>query len=142
MMSEAQTTRTLAQIAGPFLTLIGAALALRPGVVGELITDWSARPVSVFGLGLFTLLTGLVGMVLHHRWRTPLQIFLSVLGVLLIVRGCVLLLFPSPVMGLVNHANAALPLSWIAGLLAIVLGLWITYQGFINNPAYARKPRS
>jgi hypothetical protein len=91
-------------------------------------------PGAAFMLGFFTLLVGLTMLVLHHRWKSPVQIVLSALGVILILRGTALLLAPGLVLDIVAHLQPVLNAAWAIGLAAALLGLWIAYEGYLKKP--------
>jgi hypothetical protein len=135
MVSDTQTTRILARVAGPFIALIGAAVALRGEGLGELLSGLEREPGAIFSLGLITLLLGLVMLVLHHRWRSPLQIVLSAFGVLMVVRGAVFLVAPGLLTWLVGYAQPMIAYAWLAGLAAVLLGLWLAYEGYFRRSA-------
>ena len=135
MASDTQTTRILARVAGPFLALIGLAVALRRDSLSELLAGLEREPAAVFGLGLITLLLGLVVLALHHRWRRPVELVLSLLGVLMVIRGAVLLVAPGVLAEILVQAEPMLPFAWVGGFAAIALGLWLGYEGYVRRSA-------
>jgi uncharacterized protein YacL len=133
LATTSRTARTLAQIAGPFLVLFGLSLALRQGELAAVLDALQHEPAVTFVLALVTLLIGLVMLAYQHTWRTPLEVVLSLLGVLTAVRGAALLLIPNFVAAMAAQALAAHATAWIAAAVLILLGLWLAYEGFLKK---------
>jgi hypothetical protein len=128
----ADTTRILSRIGGPFLLITGAALLLRGGLMPGVMEDLATRPLAGMILGLDTLLIGLVVLALRP-WRGWAGVILGLLGVLLVVRGALLLLAPGLVVSLWRLASTAVPLRPIGGVVVVVLGLLLTFAGYFDK---------
>lgn len=136
-MTETQTatTRFCARVIGPLMLIIGAVvfarwndmLLLIPGILGD-------GPLT-FITGVFTLICGLVLIAAHHHWNSAPAIAISLLAVLTIVRGITLLFAPSLLTGLVHTFLNLGPGAIVAGAVALLLGAWLTFVGWIAKPA-------
>src|SRR5262249_53322902 len=133
MASNVQTTRTLAQIAGPYMALLGLALAVRHNSIKVILHDLEQSPAVMFSLGLVTLLIGLIMLVLHHSWRTAAEIVISLLGLLITVRGAILLAAPEMVSGMMRQFEGYATLAWLSAAVTIILGGWLIYEGYLRN---------
>jgi len=136
-MTETQTatTRFCARVVGPLMLIIGAVVIARwndmllliPGILGD-------GPLT-FITGVFTLICGLVLIAAHHHWNSAPAIAISLLAVLTIVRGITLLFAPSLLTGLVHTFLNLGPGAIVAGAVALLLGAWLTFVGWIAKPA-------
>lgn len=134
-MTEAQaaTTRFCARVVGPLMLVIGAVVIARwndmtmliPGILGD-------GPLT-FITGVFTLICGIVLIAAHHHWNTPPAIAISLLAVLTIVRGVTLLFAPSFLTGLVHTFLSLGPGAIAAGIVALLVGAWLTFVGWFGK---------
>ena len=129
MAADAATTRILARIAGPYVALIGVAVVARADGLESIVRGLAADPALVFTLALFTLLVGLLITVFHTRWATPAAVVLTALGWLTLLRGVALLAAPDLVLRFAWAALAGFPMR-IAGVAALLIGLWLAYEGY------------
>jgi len=136
-MTETQTatTRFCARVIGPLMLIVGAVVLTRwndmvlliPGILGD-------GPLT-FITGVFTLICGLILIAAHHHWNSAPAIAISLLAVLTIVRGITLLFAPSLLTGLVHTFLNLGPGAIVAGAVALLLGAWLTFVGWIAKPA-------
>jgi hypothetical protein len=135
-MTEAQAaTRFCARVIGPLMLIIGAIVLARfddlvvmvPGVLQD-------APLS-FITGIFTLIVGLVLFAAHHHWNGVTAIIISLIGVLTVVRGVLLMTAPGLAADVAMTMMQAGPGAWIAGGVAILIGLWLTYAGWLARAA-------
>jgi uncharacterized membrane protein HdeD (DUF308 family) len=132
-VSDTATTRILARIAGPFVAASGLAVAVRRDAVVGIVDGLEHDPALVFVLGIFTLLIGVILLVFHNRWGSPVQAVLSLLGWLSVIRGLVLLFVPDLVLALARPAVSPGP-AVAAGLITLLIGLWLSYEGYVRKP--------
>lgn len=136
-MTEAQaaTTRTAARIIGPLMLIIGAVVIARMNDIALLIPGILSDGPLAFVTGIFTLICGVVLLALHHHWNSAAAIVVSLLGVLTVVRGVILLFAPNFLAGVTNFMLAgAGPGLMVAGIVALVIGAWLTFVGWFARP--------
>lgn len=131
-MTEAQTatTRFCARVVGPLILIIGAVVIARAGDMVLLIPAILQDGPLTFITGVFTLICGIVLIAAHHHWNSAAAIAISLLGVLTIVRGITLLFAPSVVTGLAHQFLNLGPGALIAGVIALILGAWLSFVGW------------
>jgi hypothetical protein len=132
-MTEAQAaaTRFCARVIGPLMLIIGAIVILRfDDLVVMMPAILEDAPLS-FVIGLFTLILGLIVFAAHHHWSGLTAILVSLIGVLTVVRGLILMLAPGFAAGLAAQMTGAGPFAWVGGGVAALIGLWLTYAGWL-----------
>ncbi len=134
-MTEAQTatTRFCARIVGPLLLIIGAVVIARWNDMLLLIPAILQDGPLTFITGIFTLICGIVLIAAHHHWNSAAAFAISLLGALTIVRGVTLLFAPSLLTGLVHQALNLGPGAIIAGIVALLIGAWLTFVGWFGK---------
>jgi hypothetical protein len=140
MSSSQQTpaaTRMFARVIGPFLVVITATAVARASDMRTLLTEFRAYSVWPWVTGAFVLLSGLVVVSLHQRWRGTPAIIVSVLGWLTTLKGFFLMAFPTTYLSFASTALDAAA-SWRAGfILMAMVGLYLTFIGWIPAPIKA-----
>ena len=134
-MTEAQaaTTRFCARIIGPLMLIVGAVILVRFDDLVLMMPAFLADEGLTFATGLFTLIVGLVLFAAHHHWSGPAPIVITIIGVLTILRGVLLMTAPGFVSGVADQLLSASPFAWIAGGVALLLGGWLAYAGWLSR---------
>jgi hypothetical protein len=127
------TTFVAARIIGPALIATGVAAITNSATIITAIGDFhDSAGLMVFG-GVATILLGLCVVTLHRRWDTFTAILVGVIGYVMIARGALSLLAPeisrSAILYIVVHPQVV-P---IAGLTFALIGVWLTYAGYISG---------
>lgn len=134
-MSAAQpitdTTRTFARVLGPFLAIASATVAARSAHMREMLTAFESTPVWSWVVGAFVLLAGLVVVVLHPHWRGFTATVISLLGWLIVVRGVLLLAFPEVFAAIAEKTVGQETLWRFVFMVLMVVGLCLTWVGWI-----------
>jgi len=133
--TQAATTRFCARVVGPLMLIIGAVVIARAGDMAMLIPGILGDGPLTFITGIFTLICGLVLIAAHHHWTSAAAIAISLLGVLTIVRGITLLFAPSLLTGLVHQVLNLGPGAIVAGIVALLIGAWLTFVGWFAKAA-------
>ncbi len=136
-MTEAQaaTTRFCARVVGPLMVIVGAVVIARAGDLVMLIPAILQDGPLTFITGVFTLICGLVLIAAHHHWNSAPAIAISLIAVLTIIRGVVLLFAPSVVTGLAHQLLNLGPGAFIAGVIALLVGAWLSFVGWFAKTA-------
>jgi hypothetical protein len=129
-MHDPARTRLMARIVGPFLLILGAAVALRAQTMPLLAPALMQDAPLVFVTGFVTLAIGLVMIEAHNWWNSLAAIVISLFGWLTAVRGAVLLLAPDIAATIAGNALQSPTPALIAGVVMALLGVWLAFVGF------------
>lgn len=136
-------TRAFARVIGPFLTFATAVVIYRIQQMGPLLTDFFNNSSVVWITGAMVLFFGLVIIAFHQYWRSPAAVLVSLFGWFLAIRGAVLMVAPGLVLGAGENAMMHIRLVQIGFGVLTLIGLYLTYVGWIAKPridADADKP--
>lgn len=133
--SQAATTRFCARVIGALMLIVGAVVIARFDDLSRMIPAILQDEALSFVTGIFTLIIGLILLVAHHHWSSLTATLVSLIGVLTIVRGLILMLAPGFAAGLAAQMTHAGPGAWIAGGVAMLIGLWFSYAGWFAKTA-------
>ena len=133
-MATAVSTRAMAQVVGPFMLVMGAAVALRADAMPEVLTGFLADSPLVLITGAFTLALGLVMIAAHQRWDSAAAFVISLLGWITAIRGAVLLLAADFVGTIAPYVIQFPPALMAGGAVLAALGLWLSFVGFAAKP--------
>jgi uncharacterized protein YjeT (DUF2065 family) len=130
-MTQAQSTIVLARIVGPLLAVSGLALSARPGIMPRIIDAFATDPSEALLWGFVALLLGLTVLAFHQRWNGPVEIAITLLGWILILRGVILLLFPEEGIAVARTILESVPQAIVViGAVVAAIGAWISFMGF------------
>lgn len=125
-----ETTILLSQVLGLFLIIVGASVMFRKRyfvpVIGEFVEERLTRML----MGILELLAGLFLVVAHTDWSSLPAGIITVIGYVLVIEGAgYLLLSDRAVAWIIKSFNVR---AWYVsgGLLAILLGAYLSAFGF------------
>ncbi len=128
-------TRAFARVIGPFLAIVPAIVAVRAPHMGTMVTAFFSNEALVWIMGAFLVFGGLSIIAFHQYWSGLSAILISLFGWFLALRGLVLLAAPE----LYARAGAAamnmMPVVQTGFGILVLIGLWLTYTGWIAQPA-------
>lgn len=133
------TTRMFSRVIGPFLVISCVTAVARASEMQELLAQFEANSLWTWVAGSFALMLGLIVVASHQYWGDPAAIIVSALGWLVVLRGVLLLAFPTVFVSIANSMIGA-QAWWITLCVVFVLvGLYLTYVGYRPAP---HQPRS
>ncbi len=127
------TTLVAARILGPIFVLAGVMMFTRPSRVLTAIGGFLLNDSLMILAGFVTVLLGLAIVTFHRRYDTVTAIFVLVIGWLMVARGAVMLVAPDLVHISADYVASQPNLIPIAGCAVALLGVWLTYTGFISG---------
>lgn len=127
-------TRAFVRVIGPYVTIATGAIIYRAPTMGQTLSGFFQNGIVVWMTGGLLLLSGLIIIAFHQYWRSLAAVLISLFGWFLALRGAVLMAAPE----LIDRgAAAAMPHLGLVqagfGLLTLI-GLYLTYVGWIAAP--------
>lgn len=135
-------TRAFARVIGPFITLEAGAVEVRAAEMAGFVPVFFQNAAIVWMTAAMLVVGGLAVVAFHQYWRSPASAFISLYGWAVLMEGLVLFFAPQ----LMARAAGR----WVAGdaTLSIrigfsgmlLIGLWLTYAGWIARSPSPSKP--
>lgn len=123
-------TRLMCRILGPFLLVVALTIFTRYETMPVLLPAFMRDAPLLFVTGVFTLLTGLAILAFHPHWNTWPAIAVSVIGIVIVLRGAALMIAPEVVIGMAEHV-VRWPISMLVlTTIALACGGWLTFVGW------------
>lgn len=133
-MAEHESTRVVARILGPSAVLVGVAVIVRRLDMVDIVDAFSQSPATEFFTGVVSAIFGFALLSFHSRVSTPGAFTVTLLSLLVVVRGAVLLFAPTLMERAAAFFNET-PNAWtVAGAGAALLGAWVSTIGFSAKP--------
>ena len=130
-------TRAFARVIGPFLAIVAAIVAVRMPTIGTTLTAFFDNPMLVWVAGAMLLMGGLLIIAFHQYWSGLSAILISLFGWFLALRGVVLLAAPQLIARGADVSKNMMPIARIFFGFIVLIGLWLTYAGWIGKPPAA-----
>lgn len=127
-------TRTLARIVGPYLVLMAVMLFVRENALPTLLPAFMQDAPLVMASGAFTLMAGLAIIVAHHHWTRASAIVISLIGVVVAIKGASLMIAPTLGGDLTAAVVRTPSVLWISAAIALLIGLWLSFVGWWSRP--------
>ncbi len=124
-------TRAFARVIGPFLVIVLAIIAVRAPSVGTILPAFFGNAALVWITGAMMLLGGLLIIAHHQYWSSLAAILISLFGWFVALRGLTLLAAPQLIKSGAAVATNMMPIVQIGFGLLMLIGLWLTFVGWI-----------
>jgi hypothetical protein len=111
---------TLAVLMGSALVIVGITV-FNKSYFNAIMTDFINSKVLLWITGLITFVMGTVVVALYNVWNADWRLLVTLLGWLTVIKGAVIMLFPSS-MTLVYHRLLSNRLLTFSGIYALLLG--------------------
>lgn len=118
------------QLWGPVLLAIGLGIFISRTYYVKLYRDLEKNSLAVLSLGIMFMIVGIIQTASHNVWQTLPQIIISVLGWVTLLKGFVFLAIPK-IVDRAGDWEAKSKLIGVAGGAMLVIGVYLTYLGFI-----------
>jgi uncharacterized protein YjeT (DUF2065 family) len=117
------------RILGIVLTVSGLSLLFNKKGVRSLIEETTQNQGLLWLFGFFALVMGSILVVLNNVWGSGVQLLVTLIGWLTLIKGAFILLFPNTAVSLSKKWDKK-GLFVFSGLGTLVLGLILLYAGF------------
>ena len=134
MKSEPQATMIAARILGPLLLVTAGVFVFEPSRIIAIIPAFFGNDALALIAGFLALGFGLVLLAFHLKFGSPTQIVITVIGFIGLVRGGLLLFWPHFIQKVAQYLYLAPQILPIAAVFAALLGLWLSYVGWLGKP--------
>ena len=125
-----QTIETIARIVGPIYLIVGIGLLLNAGTYRQVVEEYLERPALCYMGGLMALIFGLLILVFHDDWSTPLSVVVGILGWLATLKGAVLIIHPKSILQLSSAMMGSTAKARMVGVGSLIFG------GYLELAAY------
>lgn len=129
--SPQATTHAFARVLGPFFTIVSATVVARSVDMPKLLSEFGSSAVWPWVTGAFVLMAGIVVVALHPYWRGAPAVLVSLLGWIMVVRGILLMAFPSFFMSVANRTIGAEGVWRAVFVCFAAVGLYLSYAGWV-----------
>jgi hypothetical protein len=118
---------TLAMLMGSTLLIVGITVFNKP-YFNTVMADFVNNKGLLWITGLMTFVMGAVLVALHNIWSTDWRVLVTILGWLTVIKGAVIMLFPTS-MVLFYRRFLSNNLLTFSGIYAVVLGGLLLFLG-------------
>jgi hypothetical protein len=132
-MMRLDTTLVAARILGPVFVAAGIVMITRPSRVLTSMGGFLLNDALMTLAGFVVLLLGLAVVTFHRRADTVTAIFVLLIGWLFVARGAIMLIAPDLIQISAEYVARQPNLIPIVGCVVALLGVWLTYTGFISG---------
>ncbi len=116
----------IAQVLGIFFVLVGLSMVAQSKATAAAIEASVENKGTLWLWGFIALLVGAVIIVLNNAWASGLQLLVTVIGWIALLKGIFILFFPGAAVSLYRKFNMSGMLVF-CGVVAFVLGLVLIY---------------
>ena len=126
-------TRVVARIVGPYLVIMAVTLVARMDTLALLLPAFMQDGPLVLVTGAFTLMAGLAIIAAHHHWTSAAAIVISLIGIVVALKGAMLMIAPGFGAALTAAVVRAPPVLLIAAAVELLVGVWLTAVGWLSR---------
>ena len=127
----------LSRLIGLYCLVCGLAMIVHKQAYLDAVAKLTSNPPAIFCLSLFTVIAGLAMVLAHNVWSKCLPVVIvTIVGWLTLIKGFVYLLLPAKWLGAFSQeALNSGTYFYSATVIVLVLGAYLTYEGFKSKPA-------
>ncbi|NQT32994.1 MAG: DUF2065 family protein [Candidatus Omnitrophica bacterium] len=125
-----EATVLIAKILGPLYVVVGLGILVNPKTYQKIMGDFFENTALLYIGGLMAFLFGVIIIIFHNEWAVNLSLIITILGWLALIKGIVLLVFPSAMKRIAAIYGKSATSIRVAGFIALVLGAVLSYMGY------------
>ncbi len=125
------TTLFLAQVLGVYMTVIGISILMYPKRTSKAIHEMASDYFLPYFGGTMALVFGLLIVLTHNVWENLTTSAISLIGWAALVKGMLLFLLPHDSFAEFAEKFNSRHAMTIWGVIALVIGVYLLYSGFI-----------
>lgn len=125
-----QKSEFLAKLIGPVLIAIALGMLFNTATFRGLGEEFLRSHAMIYLSGLLIMVTGLALVNTHNLWNRGWRLIITILGWLMVIGGALRIVLPRQVELIGGTAFGEPATITICGLIALLLGLILTYYGY------------
>lgn len=125
------TSLFLAELIGPTLLTISAAMLINQDNMREMAADFLEHRGLIFLAGILTLLAGIAIVLTHNVWVAGWPVIITILGWLSVIGGVFRIVFPDSVKSLGQDLIRSPTVFTVGGIIQGVFGAWLCYVSYM-----------
>lgn len=128
-----EMTIILSRIFGLYLVLISLIMLIKPNSFKSFIQAYINEPAFIVISGIIALIFGCILVTIHFVWVDYLSCIVSVIGIIMLVKGIVRLLFPQSMKNIAKYYlnNSVF---FTTAIITLIIGAFLLYEGYILMP--------
>ena len=130
-------TLFLSRLLGLYFLICGLAMIVHKQVFTDALATVSGNPLAMWCCAMIISLAGLAMVLAHNVWsKCPVAVVVTLLGWLTLIKGILYLLLPAKWLeGFFQSALNCGACLYSVTAFMLVLGAYLTYEGFKSKPA-------
>ena len=124
------TTLRIAKIVSMYLLVTGFGFLFSSEFFNNMIAHTGTDPVLINLSGMVHFFIGMTILVYHFRWRKPLEIIVTLLGLMFLLKGTFLIALPELTLQTGNNPAQA---TWLMATGFIAVGLIVMYLAYFHK---------
>ena len=124
----------IARMLGLYIIIVVSIMLLKPGYIKRYIEEFSKNTGVILLAGIFTIFFGLAIILTHNIWAWNWTVIITIVGWIGLIKGIWLLAFPDSVSKLSDFYAKAKLFPTVHLVVALLIGIYLTYMGFTMRP--------
>ncbi|MDD7888034.1 hypothetical protein [Flavivirga sp. 57AJ16] len=125
-----ETTNKIGKIVAAYLIVTGVGFLTSSEYYSQMISHQGTDPVLINLSGMVHFFIGMTILVNHFLWKNALQIIVTLLGFMFLMKGLFLIMLPEPTL---QSSDNPAQVPWIMSIGFIIGGLVIGYMAFFKK---------
>lgn len=121
----------LAKALGLYLLIMGISLFTNARQLKTIMSDVAAQPALLFISGAIALIFGILIVLTHNIWQSNWRILITLIGWLSLFKGIIRIIFPHRAAKYILKFKRNPSMYYVMSLIVFVLGIYLTYVGFV-----------
>ena len=124
-------TDILARVMGVFSLIVGIAMFYRKKTILALLHDFFTHRTVAFAVGAIELLLAIFFVTIHWEWRSPLEIIVSLFGVILFLEGLFYILISNEAFQKLHRSLRLEKFYYVGMIYSLVIGIFLTIASLL-----------
>jgi len=126
-----QTSIFLARLIGPALLVVGVGILLNQNYYRGMTKEFVASRPLFYLASIIGVLAGLAIVLVHNVWVLNWRVLITLFGWINLIRGALSILLPEQSFAYGGRMMAGKNMPMIAGAVALLIGLTLSYFGYV-----------